>query len=114
MLGSHATGSRRANSPSKRTMEPLKPMKPMSPMPTPQRWWSEEFGDPSASGAQAGTRYAFFLDKKLLLIERGGKVQRFDTGEHRIEDVSQASTGEALTFTSQRGPVSLNEFRKLS
>ena len=83
-------------------------------MSAPERWWSDELGDPSASGAQGDTRYAFFLDKKLLLIECRGEVQKFDTGEHRIGGVSQDSAGEALAFTSQRGRVALNDLRKLS
>lgn len=94
-------------------MEPMKPMKPMRPMAAPTRWWSAELGDATASGGQAETRYAFFLDRKLLLIERGGKVEKFDTGEHRIEGVSQVGVGDSLIFTSQHGQVALDELKKL-
>jgi hypothetical protein len=66
-------------------------MKPMSPLTMAERWWSEDLGDPSSSGAQDGTRYAFFQDKKLLLIEGEGGLQRFLTGEHRITGISQSS-----------------------
>jgi hypothetical protein len=89
-------------------------MKPMRPLMTPQRWWPEELGEPAASGGQGGTRYAFFGEKKLLLIEHGGQVQKFDTGEHRIEGVSQVSAGEALAFTSQRGSVALSDLKRAS
>jgi hypothetical protein len=95
-------------------MESLKPMKPMGPMQTPERWWSDGLGSPSASGAQNELRYAFFPDKKLLLIEEGGKLQRFDTGEHRLGGVSQGYDGKTLAFTSQHGPVRLDDLRKLS
>jgi hypothetical protein len=89
-------------------------MKPMCPLTLADRWWSEEFGDPSSSGAQNGARYAFFGDKSLLLIERGGKQQSFRTGKHRIIGISQASRREELTFTSEHGPVSLEDFEKMA
>jgi hypothetical protein len=95
-------------------MEPFKPMKPMSPMPKMEQWWSDGLGDPSASGSQDGMRYAFFPDKKLLLIERDGKLQTFDTGQHRIAGVSQISRGEVPVFRSQHGPVKLDDLKKVS
>jgi hypothetical protein len=95
-------------------MEPLRPMKPMRPLAPADRWWSEELGDPSSSGAQGGARYAFFEDKRLLLIERGGKLQGFRTGVHRIIGISQASRREELTFTSEQGPVSVEHFEKMA
>jgi hypothetical protein len=95
-------------------MDPLRPMKPMRPLTPVDRWWSEELGDPSSSGAQNGARYAFFGDKSLLLIERGGKLQRFRTGEHRIIGISQVSGGDPLTFTSEHGPVNLEDFEKVA
>jgi hypothetical protein len=48
------------------------------------------------------------------IIERGGKQQSFRTGEHRIIGISQASGGEELTFTSEHGPVSLEDFEKVA
>jgi hypothetical protein len=95
-------------------MEPLRPMKPMSPLAPPDRWWSDELGDPSSSGAQNGARYAFFPNKKLLIIERGGKLQRFRTGEHHINGFSQGGGREALTFRGEHGPLSLEDFEKLA
>jgi hypothetical protein len=93
-------------------MEPLRPMKPMSPLGPQDRWWSEELGDPSSSGAQNDARYAFFPNKKLLIIERGGELQRFRTGEHRITGFAQEGGKEALTFTSEQGAISLEDFEK--
>ncbi len=94
-------------------MEPLRPMKPLSPLAPPERWWSEELGSPSSSGSQDGARYAFFPTKRVLVIERGGKLQSFGTGEHRITGFAQASGQQALTFTSERGPISLEDFEKM-
>jgi hypothetical protein len=95
-------------------MEPLRPMKAMSPLAPAERWWSEALGDPSSRGAQDCARYAFFGDKRLLLIERGGELQRFRSGEHRIIGILQVSGGEELTLTSEHGPVSLEDFEKVS
>jgi hypothetical protein len=82
-------------------------------MTPPARWWPDNLGDPSSSGAQDGTRYVFFQRKKLLLVEHSGKLQRFQTGEHRIIGVSQVSGGGALTFTSERGPISLEDLEEV-
>jgi len=95
-------------------MKPMSPMKPMAPMAPPERWWPEDLGDPSSSGAQDGIRYAFFPHSKLLFIERGGKQQRFRTGEQVITGVSQVSGKGALAFTSERGPINLGDLEKAS
>ena len=94
-------------------MEPSKPMKLMSPLPKLHQWWSDGLGEPAASGAQDGMRYAFFPDKKLLLIERAGRLQKFATGEHRIGGVSQISRARALVFTTQHGPMRVDDLKKL-
>ncbi len=67
-------------------MEPMTPMKPMAPMET---WWPDELGQPATSGAQNSARYAFFPEKRRLLIEQGGKLTTYDSGDHRISGVSQ-------------------------
>jgi hypothetical protein len=89
-------------------------MKPMRPLTPAQRWWSEELGDPSSSGAQDDTRYAFFREKSLLLLERAGKLQRFRTGKHRITGISQGGGRGALNFTSEDGQVSIEDFEKIA
>jgi hypothetical protein len=95
-------------------MAPMKPMQPMKPMSFGPAWWPSELGHPSTSGAQNGQRYAFFPDKQRLLIEQDGKLSTYDTGDHQIGGVSQqASTGHRLAFTSQHGPVKLDDLKRV-
>jgi hypothetical protein len=58
----------------------------MEPMKAPERWWPEELGEqPNSAGGQNEMRYAFFGDQHRLAIDTGdGKVQVYDTGDHRI------------------------------
>ena len=99
-------------------MEPMKPMKPMAPMKRmdapDSSWWAHELSKPSSSGEQNGVRYVFFPDQRRLVVEQGGKLSQYDTGEHRISSVSQAhgAKGGALRFTSQRGDVELASLKK--
>ena len=92
-------------------MEPMPKMKPMAPMKAPERWWPEELGEhPNSAGGQNETRYAFFGDQKRLAVDTGdGKVQLYDTGDHRISGVQQhqSGSGRKVTFTSQHGEVDL-------
>ena len=91
-------------------MAPMEPMKPMKPMDFGPAWWPETLGQPSTSGSQNGTRYAFFPEKRRLLIEEDGKLTAYDSGDHRIGGVSQQdSHTRSLTFTSQAGTVKLDE-----
>ena len=98
-------------------MKPLpgmKPMEPMKPLDFGDPWWPSDLGEPSTSGAQNGVRYAYFPKPHRLLIEEDGHLTTYDTGNHRIEGVSQAqSEGRSLVFTSQAGPVKLEELRRL-
>ena len=84
---------------------------PMAPMKAPERWWPEELGEhPNSAGGQNETRYAFFGDHKRLAVDTGdGKVQLYDTGDHRISGVQQhqSGSGRKVTFTSQHGEVDL-------
>jgi len=101
-------------------MEPMEPMKPMAPM-TPMQpmaggetWWPDDLGRPSSSGSQNKMRYAFFPEKRRLLIEQGGKLTTYDSGDHRISGVSQQDgQGQSLAFTSQNGSVKLNELKQV-
>jgi hypothetical protein len=92
-------------------MKPMSPMKPMEPMKAPARWWPEELGvQPNSAGGQNEMRYAFFGDHHRLAVDTGdGKVQVYDTGDHRISGVQQdqCSVGRKVTFTSQQGEVDL-------
>ena len=94
-------------------MTPMKPMEPMAPLKFDPPWWPEELGQPSSSGAQNGMRYAFFPEKRRLLVEQDGRKTAYDSGDHMISGVSQQSgrTG-LLVFTSQSGPVDLDQLRR--
>ena len=92
-------------------MKPMSPMEPMEPMKAPERWWPEELGEqPNSAGGQNETRYAFFGDQQRVTVDTGdGKVQVYDTGDHRISGVRQhpSSSGRKITFTSEKGEVDL-------
>ena len=98
-------------------MEPMKPMKPleaMKPMTGGETWWPDDLGQPSTSGSQNGIRYAFFPEKRRLLIEQGGKLTTYDSGDHRISGVSQqGGQAQSLAFTSQNRAVKLDELKQV-
>jgi hypothetical protein len=94
-------------------MAPMTPMKPMEPLKFDTPWWPEELGDPASSGGQNGMRYAFFPQKRRLLIEQDGKKTVYDSAEHQISGVAQQSGHtSSLVFTSQSGPVALHALRR--
>ncbi len=69
-------------------------------------WWPQELGRPSATGSQNGMRYACFPDARRVAVEQAGRVTLYDSGEHRINGVSQSqSGGQELSFSSQNGTV---------
>jgi len=93
-------------------MEPMKPMKPMERMEpiAASRWWPEELGAPDSSGSQDGWRYAYFPQRHVLAVERGGHVTQYDTGDHEIAGVSQTQgrTDAGPVFRSQKGELHLD------
>ncbi|MCK8787313.1 hypothetical protein M0638_23355 [Roseomonas sp. NAR14] len=92
----------------------MKPMEPMKPMSGGEAWWPKDLGEPSTSGGQNDTQYAFFPEKHRLAVRRDGKVTVYDSGDHRIGGVQQAQGGESsLAFTSQKGSVRLDELRQV-
>ena len=94
-------------------MKPMRPMKPMEPMKSMgggEAWWPEELGAPASSGSQDGLRYAFFPDRRRLLVERDGRLTAYDSGDHRIGGVRQAGGGTA-TFTDGDGTVDLGDLK---
>jgi len=94
-------------------MAPMEPMKPMEPLKFDPPWWPEELGHAASSGAQNGMRYAFFPEKRRLLVERDGVKTIYDSGDHQISGVSQQSgSSSSLVFTSQTGPVALDTLRR--
>jgi hypothetical protein len=97
-------------------MQPMSPMKPMEPMKAPTRWWPEEFGEnTNAAGGQNEMRYAFFAEKRRLIVETGSGVKIYDTGDHCISGVQQHQHGDQkeVTFTSQHGKVNLAELPRV-
>jgi hypothetical protein len=94
-------------------MKPMKPMEPMKPL-SQVEWWPPDLGQPSTSGSQNDIRYAFFPEKRRLLIEQDGNLAIYDSADHQISGVSQQqSSGGDLAFTSQTGPVDLAELKKV-
>lgn len=95
-------------------MAPMTPMEPMKPMSAGAAWWPDDLGQPSSSGSQNAMRYAFFPEKRRLLIECDGTLTTYDSGDHRISGVSQQqSHAHTLAFTSQNGVVNLDELPKI-
>lgn len=77
-------------------------------------WWPSEFGNPAATGAQNNMRYAYFPTKRRLVLDRGGNIEVLDTGDHLIQGFGQQQGGgDSLTFSTQRGAVSLAELRRV-
>jgi hypothetical protein len=59
-------------------------------------------------------RYAAFPDRHRLVVDKGGKVTTYDTGDDRISGVSQQdSDGQSVTFTSQKGSVDLSSLKQV-
>jgi hypothetical protein len=76
-------------------------------------WWPANLGTPSAVGAQNELRYAVF--PRRLVIEDGGRVEIYDTGNLRIFGVAQAqSADQTLTFTSQDGLVRVKDLPRVA
>ena len=95
-------------------MKPMKPMTPMKPMNSGPKWWPDNLGQPGTSGSQNDVRYAFFPDKQRLAIERNGKMEVYDSGDHKISGVSQQQGGShSLAFSSQKGDVKVEELEKV-
>ena len=94
-------------------MRPIEPMKPMEPMKMPDPWWPASYGQANAAGGQNDVRYAYFGDKRRLLVDAGDGVKAYDTGEHQITGIQQAQGDRSrLVFTSQRGPVATNALQE--
>jgi hypothetical protein len=78
-------------------------------------WWPGSLGTPASSGSQNSSRYAIFPASRRLAILRGGVLELYDTGEHRISGIGQQQgSSEALSFTSQLGVVNLKSLPRVS
>jgi hypothetical protein len=74
--------------------------------------WPDHLGKPSSVGAQNDLRYAVF--PRRLVIDDGGHVEVYDTGNHLIFGVAQAQSGDqTLIFTSQNGLVRVTDLPKV-
>lgn len=78
--------------------------------PSPQdQWYPQELGQPTSSGAQNNTRYAYFANGRRLAVDTGGDVWVYDTLDHNIGGFSQQQSGSgSMTMSSQYGTVALS------
>jgi hypothetical protein len=77
-----------------------------------ESWWPSHFGHPSSCGDQNGMRYAYFPEKKRLLIQQGARIDQYDTAEHHLTGVSQQQgVTHTLTFSSDEGPVDVKRLK---
>jgi Short C-terminal domain len=73
-------------------------------------WWPNELGQPSSSGGQNDSRYAYFPHVQRLAIDRAGQVTIYDALDHQIGGVQQQQGGSygTLSFTSQWGTFTVD------
>ncbi len=60
-------------------------------------------------------RYAFFPEKRRLLIQQGARIDAYDTADHQITGAAQQQGGghasSSLTFATNHGPISTKELK---
>lgn len=73
-------------------------------------WWPAELGNPSSSGGQNDSRYAYFPSSQRLAIDRGGRITIYNTLDHQIGGVQQQQGGSngSLSFSSQFGTFTVD------
>jgi len=73
-------------------------------------WWPGDLGNPSSSGGQNDSRYAYFPQAQRLAIDRGGRVTVYNTLDHNIGGVQQQQGGASgsLSFSSQFGTFTVD------
>jgi hypothetical protein len=81
-----------------------------------QGWWPAELGQPSSSGGQNDTRYAYFPAARRLALQRQGQLSVYDTLDHQIGGVQQQQGGYpgSLSFSSQYGTFGVESLPLLS
>jgi hypothetical protein len=79
-------------------------------------WWPAELGNPSSSGGQNDSRYAYFPHINRLAIDRAGQLSVYDTLDHQIGGVQQQQGGPSgsLSFSSQRGTFTVDSLPLVS
>jgi len=99
--------------PSSMQFKPFAPMRDMT-FSAQEAWWPQEFGTPTASGAQNTLQYVYFAQKKRLVIRLDQRVAVYDTQDHQISGVSQQQDAkQKVTFRSQKGELALSALKKL-
>lgn len=79
------------------------------------RWWPEQLGNPSSSGAQNEMRYAYFPHVNRIAVDAGGMICVYDTLDHHIGGFSQQQSFDgSITMTSQYGVVLLSSLPRVS
>lgn len=69
-------------------------------------WYPSGLGNPTASGAQNDTRYAYFQSARRLVLDYKGAVSVYDTLDHVISGIAQQQGAKnSVQFTSQYGIV---------
>jgi hypothetical protein len=78
-------------------------------------WPPTSLRRPTISGAHGTLKFAFFADKRRLLIESEGSLQIFDCGAHQIREVDEI-VGErpTLEFISQNGRHPICELKLIN
>jgi putative oligomerization/nucleic acid binding protein len=73
-------------------------------------WWPSELGQPSSSGGQNDSRYAYFPNARRLAVSRNGQVTVYDTLDHNIGGVQQQQGGPSgsQSFSSQFGTFTVD------
>jgi len=79
-------------------------------------WWPAELGQPSSSGGQNDTRYAYFPGPRRLAVQRAGQVTVYDTLNHDIGGVQQQQGGPygSQSFSSQFGTFTVESLPIIS
>ncbi len=79
-------------------------------------WWPGELGNPSSTGGQNDSRYAYFPQTRRLAISRNGQISVYDTLDHQIGGVQQQQGGYAgsLSFSSQFGTFTVDSLPMVS
>jgi len=78
-------------------------------------WWPSELGNPSSTGGQNNSRYAYFPGTNRLAIDYGnGRVDVYDTTGYSIYGFGQQQGGgDAMTFSSQNGTLRVDSLPRV-
>ena len=77
--------------------------------PPPPDWWGPSLRWPNSTGAQNGSRYAYFAQARRLAVETGGNVTIYDTLDHQIGGFSQQQAADgSMSCSSQYGTVAVS------